>query len=509
MGIFGTDGVRGIGYVDSVSDPLHSFKEERLFSKELCSEIVLSASEIADEGAVLVGWDRRPSNPELAKSAIDSLCRTGRTIILLEETTTPALQYAMLDHDAKLGFMITASHNPSVDTGLKILFENGRKPTVDEESAIESGLFRERGSGGTRSKIEVISNTSYIQQIRDAIIDLGRRGLIPEEGFLVDGSGGWISIWLAEIISNAGFPCREVSDRDVAINLNCGAGSLSEGDVFEWGECSESNHSLLRALRPSPRGNVLGFCFDGDGDRCFLISSNGDGARVIGGDGFLRLVSQKYKDEESFSAALTIESALDVSETLRTLGSGRVTETGVGDRWLQHALMGDMGADNVVGAEPSGHVILQHRVESRLGLWGDGAQTMLEFLRLIDLCGRDWFELASSSKSMNVTYSISPSNKALWVPDGEIGKLVIDAIVQSLGTDLRRVTRVDVEGEHSLLLLRHSDEAEWSFSIRNSGTELKTRVTIRTDGGSQEDSDRIMAAIINVLEPLLQSESTS
>ena len=147
MGIFGTDGVRGIGYVDSVSDPLHSFKEERLFSKELCSEIVLSASEIADEGAVLVGWDRRPSNPELAKSAIDSLCRTGRTIMVLEETTTPALQHAMLDHDAKLGFMITASHNPSGDTGLKILFENGRKPTVDEESAIESGLFRGRGSG--------------------------------------------------------------------------------------------------------------------------------------------------------------------------------------------------------------------------------------------------------------------------------------------------------------------------------------------------------------------------
>ena len=145
----------------------------------------------------------------------------------------------------------------------------------------------------------------------------------------MDGSGGWISIWLAEIIQ-MGFPMQRGEDRDVAINMNCGAGSLSEGDVFEWGECSESNRSLLRALKPSPRGNVLGFCFDGDGDRCFLISSNGDGARVIG-EMASRLVSQN-KDEESFSVALTIESALDVSETLRTLGSGRVTETGVGDR---------------------------------------------------------------------------------------------------------------------------------------------------------------------------------
>lgn len=509
MGIFGTDGVRGIGHVDPVDDPLHSFNSGRLFSKDLCGEIALSASKVADSGAVLVGWDRRPSNPELAESVIDSLSKTGRRIMVLEETITPALQYAMLAQEAKLGVMITASHNPSEDTGVKILFENGRKPAIEEESAIESGLFREAGGKGTESEIEYISNNPYIQQIKEEIIDFGRKGLIPDEGFLVDGSGGWISTWLADMISEAGFPCTEVSDRNAAINWNCGAGSLSEGVVMGWDECRESQHSLLRMLKPSPRGSVLGFCFDGDGDRCFLVCSSGDGACAIGGDGFLRLFSHACTDEKNFSAALTIESALDVSEGLRGLGIGRVTETGVGDRWLQHALMGDVEADDVVGAEPSGHVVLRHRIGANIGLWGDGVKTMLGFLRMISRHGNDWFDVASSSTSQNIAHSISPSDRSLWDPSGESGRLAINAIVRSLGTNAEDIRRVNVEGESSLLLLRHSGEVEWSFAIRNSGTESKTRVTIRTTGGSKEESGRVMAAIIDVLEPLLQPEPMS
>ena len=505
MGIFGTDGVRGIGYVDPVDDPLLSFNSERLFSKDLCAEIALSASKVADSGAVLVGWDRRPSNPKLAKSVIDSLSRTGRRIMVLEETTTPALQYAMLAQEAKLGVMITASHNPSEDTGVKILFENGRKPTIEEESMIESGLFREAVGRDIESEIRYISNNPYIRQIRDDFIDLGRKGLIPDEGFLVDGSGGWISTWLADMISEAGFPCTEVSARDTAINWNCGAGSLIEGAVMGWDECRKSQHSLLRMLKPSPKGSVLGFCFDGDGDRCFLVCSSGDGACAIGGDGFLRLFSHVCTSEKNFSAALTIESALDVSKSLRDLGTGRVTETGVGDRWLQHALMSDVEADDVVGAEPSGHVVLRHRIGVKVGLWGDGVKTMLGFLRMIGPHGNDWFDVASSSTSLNIAHSISPSNRSLWDPRGESGELAINAIVRSLGTNAEDIRRVDVDGESSLLLLRHSGEVEWSFAIRNSGTESKTRVTIRTTGGSKELSGKVMAALIDVLEPLLKT----
>ena len=68
---------------------------------------------------------------------------------------------------------------------------------------------------------------------------------------------------------------------------------------------------------------------------------------------------------------------------------------------------------------------------------------------------------------------------------------------------------MNVEGESSLLLLRHSGEVEWSFAIRNSGTESKTRVTLRTTGGTRDESERVMAAMIDVLEPILKSDSMS
>ena len=134
---------------------------------------------------------------------------------------------------------------------------------------------------------------------------------------------------------------------------------------------------------------------------------------------------------------------------------------------------------------------------------------MLEFLRLIDSHGRDWFEEVSSSTSLNESYSIYPSNRALWNPDGKLGKLVIDAIVKGLATCESGIRRVVVEGEDSLLLLTHSGEAEWSFAIRNSGTESKTRVTVRSSGGDQETARRVMSAVISVLEPVLQTESMS
>jgi phosphomannomutase len=392
---------------------------------------------------------------------------------------------------------------------VKILFENGRKPTIEEEFSIESGLFCGTRSARGESKIEQITNDTYIQHTTQELVDLRKRGLIPEEGFLVDGSGGWISTWLADMISKTGFPCKEVSDRNVGINWKSGAGSLNEGVVIGWEECKISEHSLLRMLEPSPRGSVLGFCFDGDGDRCLLVCSSGDGACVVGGDGFLRLFSQGCRNEEDFSAALTIESALDVGYGLRSLGIGRVTETGVGDRWLQQALIDDVDVNCLVGAEPSGHVVLRHRIGHKIGLWGDGVKTMLELLGMIGLQGDNWLDLATSSTSLKLAYSISPSDRSLWKPDGKSGQLAINSIIQSLNVNSKKVSRVEVNGEDSLLLLKHSGEGEWSFAIRNSGTESKTRVTIRTTGGSEEKVERVMAAIIDVLEPLLQPDTKS
>lgn len=494
MRVFGTDGIRGVGSLDILEDPRRSFEKERLFSKQLCGEVAYCASLISEGGDILIGWDRRPFNEKIAKHAIERLMQTGRKISVLGETTTPALQFMMLENNATLGLMITASHNPSEDTGLKILFEGGRKPTREEELTIEKIMFKKTEKLSMMSDVKDILPAPYIDSVSEAIREMSSQGVFPNNKILIDGSGGWISTWLAGLISSFGVACTEVSDRRQPINSLCGAGDLSEGWI-SWQECSSSEHSLLRAISPSQRGTILGFCFDGDGDRCFLICSEGDGAQIIGGDGFLRLFFPKCDDAENFVVALTIESALDVSRSFKNLDNGRLIQTGVGDRWLQHALMGEK-SDLKIGAEPSGHVILQQKCGLETGLWGDGVSTMLEFLRLIHRLGPNWVELVIENPSRTISESIYPSDRDSWDPNGRLGEMVVDVICLSFNIDMEELGRLEIKEEDSLLSLHHSNEEEWSISVRNSGTEPKTRVTIRTTDTTPGKGERLLAQLM-------------
>ena len=507
MGFFGTDGIRGVGSLDILEDPRRSFEEERLFSKQLCGEMAYCASMISGEGDILIGWDRRPFNEKIAEHAIERLRRTGRKISVLGETTTPALQFMMLENNASLGLMITASHNPSEDTGMKILFEGGRKPALDEELAIEKIMFGETEMSPMVSDVEYIFPAPYIESVSEAIREMSFQGIFPDNKILIDGSGGWTSSWLAELISSFGVACTEVSDRGQPINLGCGAGDLSEGWI-SWEECSSSEHSLLSAIDPAQRGSILGFCFDGDGDRCFLICSEGEGAQIIGGDGFLRLFFSQCHDAENFVVALTIESALDVSRSFKNFDNGRLIQTGVGDRWLQHALIGEK-SELKIGAEPSGHVILQQKCGLKTGLWGDGVSTMLEFLRLIHRLGPNWVESVTENPSRTISESIYPSDRDSWKPDGRLSEVVIDVICRSFNIDIEELNRLEIKEETSLLLLYYSNGEEWSISVRNSGTEPKTRVTIRTTDTKPGRGEALLAELMASIRPELYIGTTS
>ena len=507
MGIFGTDGIRGLSHIGILDDPLRSFQKERLFSKQLCGEVAYCASLIATQGDVIIGWDRRPHNQKIAEYVIECLKGTRRRIFVLGETTTPALQFMMLQKDATLGLMITASHNPSEDTGLKLLFENGRKPTEVEQVMIESQMFGPKKIANIRSKIEILPHNEYIYSISEAIGMLAAQGFLSKEEMLVDGAGGWLSTWLAELISSKGVNCKEVSNRKRPINFNCGAGGLEEGWV-SWDDCKASDHSLLKLIEPSPRGEILGFCFDGDGDRCYLICSEGEGALIVGGDGFLRLFKPKCLEAKDFVIALTIDSALDVSHIYKTMDKGVLIETGVGDKWLQHALMRQNGSVKV-GAEPSGHVVLEQKCGTKTGLWGDGVITMIEFLRLAHDFNSEWMDSIVNSSSIKITKSIYPSNRELWSPSSNLADSVKSCISNSLGMNAWELNRTKIEEEDSLLLINFNNGKEWSISVRNSGTEPKTRISIRTTDAKSDIANGLMDQIMKLLEPKLTIGVTS
>ena len=505
MTLFGTDGVRGRASNTEVSDPLREYSENRVFSKELCGEIGYCASLLSGPGEVVIGWDRRPYNHWMASHLAGRLSAHEGEISLIGETSTPALQHEMTSRGAALGVMITASHNPASDSGLKLFLRNGRKLTRSEELQIESRMFDKDPGVSVNLTLEEGHCRSYMDFISKEIQACVEDGLFPESEVLIDSSGGWMATWLVDLMTFHGVACREVSDRSDSINQNCGAGSLREGRL-SWDECRDSNHALLREVQPSTRGRIIGFCFDGDGDRCFAVCSLGDCAIVVGGDGFLRLFLDGKKDDSPFTVSLTIESSLDLSEAVGKFPNGKLIETGVGDRWLQHALMED-SSESQIGSEPSGHVVLKRYLEDKTGFWGDGVATMLEFLRLVDSSGANWIDICSHGGSYTKSGSVSPSRRSLWEPYGKTGILAKEATRSFFKLQPAQVSDVDILGEDGLLMMRFNDGDDWSVAIRNSGTEEKTRVTIRTTSEDGVKLDLALNHIISSLGDMLSKEN--
>ncbi len=501
MKLFGTDGVRGNTSSQSFDDPVLAFVESRIFTKELCAEIVHAANRLSDRGILVIGWDRRDSNEEIARYVVDRLRTHVAKIVVLSETSTPALQHEMVELDAGLGAMITASHNPSHDSGVKIFFRNGRKPTLDEEVSIESNLFKENRKGAIQTHIDYYNADAYTSKIVDMARSMRDSCSIPDKEILIDGSRGWISGWFCEKMTSMGINFREVSTRNRPINENSGAGSLSEG-IVSWEDCRKSNHALLSQIEECPKGEIIGFSFDGDGDRCFLICSDGNAARIIGGDGFLRLSSKNVQSKSIHLVAITIQSSLDVTEIFSKKPGLVLIETGVGDRWLQHALMNGGGSPKLA-AEPSGHIIMEQITAGKKVYWGDGLVSMFGYMELINSIGKDWLEIAVSRIGICINHSISPSNRAKWEPDGKCGQLVNAVLHRMFMIKKSGIERKKLENEEGLLLLNFEHQGSWSIAIRNSGTEAKTRVTIRSTCEDRNFSSLLMEKIVATLEPEL------
>ena len=218
MGLFGTDGVRG--RVQPLRrGPVEIFEQKMIFTPELCGMLALSASNSVGPGRVIVGWDRRPNNELYAELVIEKLSNWGRDVLVIGESCTPALQYTMIARNAALGIMITASHNPAEDTGMKVILQGGRKPSELEESIIESGIehLNHDGDCKTIGSIEHIVPHEYLEYVRGRANEIiwSTNG-IPK-GLLIDGSSGWISSWLSKTLTAMGQDCIEVCNRGLAI----------------------------------------------------------------------------------------------------------------------------------------------------------------------------------------------------------------------------------------------------------------------------------------------------
>ena len=497
--LFGTDGIRGRVILDECSDEeaLQRIVEERELTPQLMQLLGESLGRTLPEDGqgdtIVIGWDERPDNHTLASWLTLGFHASNCTVIHIGLASTPMLHYAVLETGARLGCMITASHNPVEDSGIKVFDARGRKSMPEYEQLVTSSAYSlsqedreidttDREAWKKPDSQHSVYHPMWIEErLRLVEWEFGKI-LSRPFSFLLDSSKGHASDWLAAYLSEQGFDVKEVSKEAVAMNAGCGAGELSPGQTWTWSEAKASDHLLVRSVTPQAVGAIAGAALDGDGDRCLLLQETQDGIRVFDGDDIADAILSSLGAD--WIVAASIESNLTLLTSVRQQESMVGIETAVGDRWLSHALSqhhsltGD-GYPMMLGIEDSGHLVLpsRHPDETSWSLVGDGAMTLIMSLLAMQ-------ESSSSSMEKGWKRRVSAKNPNRWMWDGKnqhADSVETMALTHfALAGEVTNWQRMGLEGEPNLMLIRcQLNGYDVSLGIRNSGTQAKTSVSLR------------------------------
>jgi phosphoglucosamine mutase len=347
VALFGTDGIRGsAGSADSLLNP------------NLVNAIGVATGIVFQEQAqILIGRDTRKSGLEIEQALIAGLTSVGVNVTLIGVIPTPGLAHLVLTRKADAAIMITASHNPASDNGIKIFGSNGQK-IADEieqeiEQLIENKSQRKISKEGSVVKDENGRN-DYITYLLSTISK-------PLNGItvVVDCAHGSASTYAPEVLKRAGAEVIVIGASPDGENINKGCGST---------------HLDLLAARVLQSGADLGIAHDGDADRALLIDGQG---KIVDGDALLALlaISAKKKGElPGNKIVATVMSNLGFLNKMKDEGI-TVEVSSVGDRYVLELMLAN---EIYFGGEQSGHVILR-----KFATTGDGILTALHILELI------------------------------------------------------------------------------------------------------------------------------
>ncbi len=519
MRVFGTDGVRGeidLEGAEKIEGARILWREKRTITNPLLRAMGALIAEhiIGRRGAarIAIGWDNRPSNQDIGRALMEGACSVGGVIEIVGLTSTPGLVLTQLELKCDAGWMITASHNPVSDSGLKWFDENGYKSFPEAELEIEKKL-EEMDYSPPPGKIDWVVTDLAEKTYKRHLTSMMRTiswdciASVTSNPLILDGAGSDLPVWFSKKISENQIECVEISNDGRDLNANCGAAGFNPGDKWGWEElrANKQEHVLLHAiskrekeLEKYPTGTIIGVALDGDGDRCLAIEKTSGGVGLIDGD---RMASEIVLAdlEREWTLARTIESDLGLPRIEGEIGTILQLETAVGDRWLANALLQSVSADQmkgltppaIIGSEDSGHVIMPviypHTKESWY-LLGDGSATFLQFLRARSKLKQSHSNLISKIRSATgwkQRVSVHEVNQMLWDPDGELALKIENEFVERLYNEsgVRPILKKRrIEGEISLLLLEGNwGENQISLAIRNSGTETRTNATFRVD----------------------------
>ncbi len=425
MALFGTDGVRGLA--------------NRELTAELALELAVSAAHILGEvGAfeghrpkAIIGQDSRASGEFLEAATIAGLASAGVDVYRVGILPTPAIAHLVAETGADLGVMISASHNPMPDNGIKFFAKGGGKLDDALEAKIEARLHEkwERPTGDAVGRV-VIDESAAERYIYHLLSSLSAN--LTGIKVVVDCANGASSRVAPKTYERAGAEVIAISASPNGININDGCGST---------------HLENLKAKVVEVGADLGIAHDGDADRCLAVDAEGN---EVDGDFIMAILASDLHARGELSNKTvvgTVMSNLGFIKAMTALGI-KVETTAVGDRYVLEKMLAD---GHILGGEQSGHIIMRNHANT-----GDGLLTALHLMQAMKNSGKSLAELAavmvrfpqvlinvkdvkkdSLPASKKITNAISAKSAAL----GDRGRI----LVRASGTEA--LVRVMVEAK--------------------------------------------------------------
>jgi phosphoglucosamine mutase len=440
--LFGTDGIRAVAGEAPLDPPT-------IFATGLALASTLKKGHRAPR--VLLGADTRESSPWISAVIAVGLQAGGAEVLNAGVITTPGVAFLTRKHQLAAGVVISASHNPWQDNGIKVFGGDGYKLPDSTELEIEGEIFR-RLQEAPSGELEILNAPPVGKEFREEYEEF-LRGAVPGlnlngKKIVIDCANGAAAVIASELFPSLGgeIHLTHVSPNGRNINENCGA-----------------LHPEVVARETKALGADLGITFDGDADRALFSDAQG---RVVNGDGVMLVAARDMKAKAELAGDLVVATTMSnmgLEAALRSSGI-RMFRAPVGDKYVLEMMQKHQAS---LGGEQSGHILFPRRSTT-----GDGLLTALVLLDLVARSGKPLHELLSDLRvfpQVIVNVKVREKRPLEQIP----------AVVESI-----HQAETDLHGNGRVV-------------VRYSGTEALARVMIEAESEQQMrvHADRIAQAI--------------
>ena len=419
--LFGTDGVRGVAGVW----PLDPQTVARL------GAAVVRERRTGRPLKIILGRDTRESGEWIEREFARGAVSEGAEVMTAGIMPTPGVAFLARALDVDLGVVLSASHNPYADNGIKVFSGQGEKFSERDERAVEAIMADASWKVPTSAQADLADGHftgAYLDHVRRLLPSSG-----PLEGarIAIDLANGATTATAKELFESLGFSLIVLGDAPDGRNINLACGST---------------HPAQLAAAVVAAGCRLGVAFDGDGDRAIFVDHRG---RIVDGDAVLLMLGLQYKQRGALrgdTVVATVMSNIGLEIAFAQHGV-QLLRTPVGDKYVMEAMI---NGGYVLGGEQSGHVIMAEHLPT-----GDGMATALAVLRVMAETGRELADLAAELVTYPQTLTnvrVRDKRDVADVPEIQAAIARVDAALAGRGRVLVRYSgtepllRVMIEG---------------------------------------------------------------